>query len=88
MDVFPHIILFLNKIPLSWAPVAHTCNPSYLGGWDLEDLSLRQIVWEIPPTPISKITRTKWPEPRCGSGGTVQVQSPEFKPQFHQKTKW
>jgi hypothetical protein len=29
--------LFKTKINLDWAPVAHACNPSYLGGRDQED---------------------------------------------------
>jgi hypothetical protein len=59
--------------------VAHTYNPSYLGGWD-------QGVWGSKPAwannsrdLISKITRVK-----CGSSSRVpalQVWSPEFKPQ-------
>jgi hypothetical protein len=35
------IVNFFPK-PHSSAPVAHTCNPSYLGGWDQEDWGLRQ----------------------------------------------
>jgi hypothetical protein len=31
------LIFFIS----SWAPRAHTCNPSYLGGWDWEDCSSR-----------------------------------------------
>jgi hypothetical protein len=35
----------LNVLPLklgmSWPPVAHPCNPSYLGGRDQEDYSLK-----------------------------------------------
>jgi hypothetical protein len=33
-------ILDLN-VKLRWALVAHTCNPSNLGGWDWEDLGSR-----------------------------------------------
>jgi hypothetical protein len=47
------VCLEFNQIPL-WGqvPVAQACNPSYLGGWDWEDLRSRpsrQIVHETPP---------------------------------------
>jgi hypothetical protein len=29
------------KSHASWLPVAHTCNPNYLGDWDSEDCGLR-----------------------------------------------
>jgi hypothetical protein len=32
--------------------MAHTCNPSYLGGWDWEDCSLRP-AWANSKTPVS-----------------------------------
>jgi hypothetical protein len=31
------IRVFKKNPNASWGPVAHTCNPSYLGGWDQED---------------------------------------------------
>jgi hypothetical protein len=58
-----------KKSAYSCALVAHTCNPSYLGGWDWKDLKSRQIVWETPSSKanswrdsISKVTRVKWTE--------------------------
>jgi hypothetical protein len=49
---------------MSWAKVAHVCNPSNLRGWDQEDFgsSLAQVnsYWGPPSPPISKITRAKW----------------------------
>jgi hypothetical protein len=45
---------------LSQVLMAHTCNPSYLGGWDQEDLGSRSdwanSLWDT----ISKIIRAKW----------------------------
>jgi hypothetical protein len=38
----------------SWALVAHTCNPGYLGGWDQEDWSLRPAQANSSPDPISR----------------------------------
>jgi hypothetical protein len=47
-------------------PVAHTCNPSYLGGWDWEYHGSRPAqansLWDT----ISNITRAKW------TGGVAQ----------------
>jgi hypothetical protein len=64
------------KLQPSWA---HTCNPSYLGGWDWEDRHSRPTQANICETPISKITRAKW------TGGVAQavewlLWSPGFKP--------
>jgi hypothetical protein len=42
-------------------------NPSYLGGGDQEDLSLRPTWANSSQDPISKITRTKW------TGGVAQT---------------
>jgi hypothetical protein len=58
--------------PLRWhagvrpAPVAHACNPSYLGGWDQEDRSLSSAWVNRFGDPISKITWAKW------TGGVTQ----------------
>jgi hypothetical protein len=41
-------------------PVAPSCNPNYLGGWDQEDQGLRSAQENNIPDPISKITRAKW----------------------------
>jgi hypothetical protein len=45
---------------LCLVPVAHGCNPSYLGGWDWEDQCLRPTEANSSHDPISKITRAKW----------------------------
>jgi hypothetical protein len=42
------------------APVAHLRHPSYLGGSDLKDHSLRPPWANSSRGPISKITRAKW----------------------------
>jgi hypothetical protein len=57
--------------------MAFACNPSYLGGWDLEDPTSWQAQTNSPIDPILKMTRAKWTE------GVAQVgeQSPEFKAQ-------
>jgi hypothetical protein len=49
-----------GTFPLSWAPMAHVCDPSYLGGRDREDHGLRPAWANSLQDPISKITRAKW----------------------------
>jgi hypothetical protein len=46
----------------SWAPVAHTCNPSKSGGRDQEDHSLKPVQENSSQDPISKkpITKKGW----------------------------
>jgi hypothetical protein len=56
----------------SWAPVAHTCNPSYSGGRDQEDRGSKPAPANGFLDPISKIPNTK------RAGGVVQV-GPVFK---------
>jgi hypothetical protein len=70
------------KIRRSWAPVAHTCNPSYLGGWDQEDHGLNPAEENSSLNPISKNHQSKI-EWRCGSRNkapALQEWGPEFKP--------
>jgi hypothetical protein len=59
--------------------VAHTCNPSYSGGRDWEDHGAKPAQANSFQLPISKIPNTK------RIGGVAQGESPEFKPQYHQK---
>jgi hypothetical protein len=62
------------------APVAHSCNPSYSGGRDQEDRSLKSAQANSWRDPISKNTITKnW------AGGVDQDEGPEFKPQYQKK---
>jgi hypothetical protein len=58
-----HLYYFFTlRVLSSWVPVVHMCNPSYLGGWDLEDLWLEASPevgcssWE----PISTYSWTLW----------------------------
>jgi hypothetical protein len=44
----------------SQAPHAHTCNSSYLGGWNWDDHAWRPAWANSLWDPISKITRAKW----------------------------
>jgi hypothetical protein len=72
---------------VSHALVTHSCDPGYLRGWNQEDHDSRPAQANSSWDPISKITRAKWTW-RCGSSSrapALQVWSPEFKPQYHQK---
>jgi hypothetical protein len=68
--------------------VAHTWNPSYLGGWNREDHSSRP-AWanssRDPPHLQNNHSKMDW---RCGSSSSapaLHLQSPEFKHQSYQK---
>jgi hypothetical protein len=66
-----------RKGDLSQVLVAHTCNPSYSGGREQEDLSSPgQIVREI----VSGKTLHK-----NRAGGVAQSEGSEFKPQNHKR---
>jgi hypothetical protein len=57
----------------SWVPVVHNCNPSYPGGRDQEDHSLKpaqDLVW-------------KKTHHRKGLVEQPKVLSPKFKAQYH-----
>jgi hypothetical protein len=64
---------------ISQALVTHTCDPSYSGGRDLEDLGLKPAQANSSRDPISR----KHPSPKKGGG--VGGVSPEFKPQHCKK---
>jgi hypothetical protein len=57
--------------------VAHTCSPSYSGGRDQEDHSLKLAQASSSGNPITKI----W------AGGMARGEAPMFKPQYLEKTK-
>jgi hypothetical protein len=61
--------------------VAHTCNSSYSGGRDQEDLSSKPAWANSSQDPISKNPSQK------RGGGVAQGVVPEFKPQYHAKKK-
>jgi hypothetical protein len=61
--------------------MAHACNPSYSGGRDQEDHSLKPAQANSAQEPISKNPSQK------RAGGVTQGEGPEFKPQYHQKKK-
>jgi hypothetical protein len=65
----------------SWASVAHACNPSYSGGRDQEDQSLKPVWANSSWDPISKKPSTK------RAGGVAQDIDPEFKTQYCKKNK-
>jgi hypothetical protein len=80
-----------NKLKKNgWIQVleAHTCNPSYMGGWDWEDQSLRPTWGNSLRDPIFKITRAKWTEVFSSSRvPALQAWNPEFKTPVPQKRK-
>jgi hypothetical protein len=57
-------------------PMAHACNPSYLGGRDQKDHSSKPAWANRLRDSISKISITK------KAGGVAQSVGPEFKPQY------
>jgi hypothetical protein len=62
--------------------VAHTCNPSYSGGRDQEDLSLKPVKANSSERPYLEKTLHK-----NRAGGVAQGVGPEFKPQYHKTNK-
>jgi hypothetical protein len=65
------------KIPTaSWVLVAHTCNPTYLGGWDQEHCSWRPAQADSWWDPVHKITRAKW---TTGVAQTVECLPNKYK---------
>jgi hypothetical protein len=61
-------------------PVAHACNPRYLGGQDREDGDLRPALAEVSSLPLQNSqSKMDW---GCSSSGTtaaLQASGPEFK---------
>jgi hypothetical protein len=71
----------MRMVVLSLASVAHTCNPSYSGGRDHEDHSLKPAWANNSWYPISKNPSQK------RVSGVAQGVHAEFKPQYCKKTK-
>jgi hypothetical protein len=57
--------------------VAHTCNPTYSGSRDQEDVGLKSARANSSQDPISKN-----PSQKKRAGGVAQDVGPEFKPQY------
>jgi hypothetical protein len=74
-----HYILEKKK---NQAPVAHTCNPSYSGGRDQEDLGSKPAPGKSFERPYLK----KNPSQKR-AGGMAQGVGPEFKPRCQKKKK-
>jgi hypothetical protein len=64
------------------APLVHACNPSYSGGRDQEDHGQKPAQADSSRDPILKN-----PSQKYRSGGVVQGEGPEFKPQYRKKKK-
>jgi hypothetical protein len=57
---FLFLVRSCSKIYFIWlSTVANDCNPSYSGGWDQENLSLRLAQTKSSQDPISKTTKAK-----------------------------
>jgi hypothetical protein len=67
---------------ICWAPVAHTCNPSYSGGRDQEDgiskPAQANSLWD-------RILKKNSSQKRAGR--VAQGEGPEFKPKYDKKKK-
>jgi hypothetical protein len=69
----------LIKLDLQcWVPVVHTCNPSYSGGREQEDLCSKPA-----GTNGSRDSFLKKNPLQKSAGGVAQCVGPEFKPQNH-----
>jgi hypothetical protein len=69
-----------QKAPNSQEPVAHTCDPSYSGGIDQEDQSLKPAWANSSQDPISKKSQKR-------ASGVAQGVGSEFNPQYCKKKK-
>jgi hypothetical protein len=49
----------IEKLLSSPAPVAHTCNPSYLGSWECEDHGSRPVQANSSQDPHLQINQSK-----------------------------
>jgi hypothetical protein len=67
---------------MNQAPVAHAYNPSYSGGRNQEDRSLKPARRSSSREPILKTLHTQ-----KRADGMDQSVGPEFNPQYHKKEK-
>jgi hypothetical protein len=67
--------------------VAHTCNPSYLGGRDLEDVQNQPQANSLGDPILENQTNKQIKKSQKRAGGVAQGVGPEFKPQYHKKIK-
>jgi hypothetical protein len=74
-------IFFQLKLKIGWAPMAHTCSPTYSGGRDQEDGS-----WK-PPKQIVHETLSLKTLHKNRIGGVAQGVSPQYKPSTAKKKK-
>jgi hypothetical protein len=80
MTILVNRIYWLKKKEC-WAPVAHACNPSYSGGRDQKNRSLKPAWVNSSRDPISRNPSQKW------AGGVAQGEGPEYKPWYCKKKK-
>jgi hypothetical protein len=72
---FTPVRMAINNTHNSWVLVAHAYNPSYSGGRDQENSSLKPARADSLQDPISNNpVNNNW------AGGVAQGENPEFKP--------
>jgi hypothetical protein len=72
--------VWCRKITQGQVQVAHSCNPSYLGGRDQEDHSLKSAQANRNPILKKPISKKR-------AGGVAQGVGPEFKLLYQKKKK-
>jgi hypothetical protein len=75
------IVYLTSKTMLCQAPVAHACNPSYSGGRDQEDSSLKLAWANSLQDPILKNPSQN------RAGGVAEGEGSKLKPQYSKKKK-
>jgi hypothetical protein len=73
---------WVKEISPGQVPAAHACNPSYSGGRDQEDPSLKPAWVQI----VCETLAGKNPSQERASG-MIQGVGPEFKPQYHKRER-
>jgi hypothetical protein len=75
-------VSLIKKVTSCWAPVVHTCNPSYSEGRDQEDGDSKPAQANSSQNPV-----LKKPITNKGVGGVAQGIGPEFQLQHHKERK-